>query len=541
MKMMRFLNSHAVSTRGHPILEYTYISVAFLIMLLLSGIVFGWSSLMLVLQAEGVYSELCVDPPAPIGSESGAVCAAQSLRFDLVFVFALLAIYLPTPFHGWMLDRFGARISNAFSSTCIILGFIMFAFGYHTTTLDLISPAIMLIATGGMGVMLSMLTIARIKPDYISIILAFYNVGFDSSPIVFYIYVKLYQSFHITPKVFFLAYTTLPILSLLLSIFWPKGYGEPQGKEGQNDENTVSQNNLANGLELSMDTLNSPSSSSSETDSELNNEENDSVKLELDLDSDFKKNSQNTGLNTPTDMDESDVELSASEMESNKEIVVETSELGPTDLYSLPFVDQLKTREAILLWLVHAVFSFWLSSYMGSVQSRLTSIEPPSEEVNQKIKKYTETFGLILSLAFLSAPIIGYAIHKLKLMRALFVGIGMAILWSLCQFLPSINLQIITFIVFALVRAWYYSIIFNAVTHLFGWTNVGKLWGVGNALAGVVTFGFYGVSWAVINLLDGSYVIPNIAAVLSFSSTLLVGFYLLRRKQNWEKQQQLGQ
>jgi LAT3 family solute carrier family 43 protein 3 len=397
------------------------------------------------------------------------------------------------------MDNRGARLTNAVSSTAISLGLIVFAFGYHTRQLDLLIPSLILVAGGGSGVLLCILTLGQIRTEYISIVLSLYNVAFDSSPIVFYVYVKLYKAFGVTPKQFFLFYSIIPILCILLSLFWPKGIGAPKKAKSSDDSDPDKT------LELeSVETEQT-------TDTSSNGSNGDSSQVRLD----------EIESKTP-----SEVEIASEEQSQG-------SELGSKILFDFPFKVQLFTKESIYLCIFHTTFSFWLSTYMGSIQSRLTAISPGPEFV-PKIESYSETFGLVLSLAFVASPFIGYSIYKLKLVNSLFVCITLAIVWSAWKFVPSIDLQLVAFVLFAIVRAWYYSIIFNIVTQLFGWTNVGKLWGVYSVIAGISSLGFYGVSWSVVNLWHGSYVFPNIVETIMIVGSLSFAIFVKRRKQAFD-------
>lgn len=539
MRLGQILDRYSIDTSNRPWLQYFYTFLAFLLVLSMSGIVYGWSSLLLVLEDEGVYSELCTSNSTasvastaadslPLWSKmvrstlrrdslaiqtnatSTTTCAARSLRFDLVFLMGVLAVFIFSPFHGWTMDTLGARILTMIAACAMLCGLIMFSFGYHTQKLDLLAPSLMFIAAGGMGILMAMFSMARIMPKYISIILALLNVGFDSSPIVFYIYVKIYQAHpSVSPRIFFLAYCAIPILALLLSVFWPKGVGEPKPS--------------------------STKPSDDESASKRHNEDADALAISVEMDSinDTEANGPTTANGNASSQKKDIEDISEVEAETNAEHT-ETSELGPTNLFRLSFKEQFKTKESLFFCLFHITFSFWLSSYMGSVQPRLKAIQPLTTEVDAKIETFTETFGLVLSLAFLSAPFIGYAIYRLKLLKAIFVCVALAIAWSLAQFLPTINLQVVTFILFAVLRAWYYSVIFNTITHIFGWDNAGTLWGVYNVFAGVITLGFYGVSWAVINLWHGSYTIPNLAAVATLIASLLFPMFLAQKKKAYE-------
>lgn len=65
--------------------------------LLTSGVVFGWSALLILLEKEGVYLELCElnDP----------LCAARKTRFELIFTAASTVFALSVWPTGFILDR----------------------------------------------------------------------------------------------------------------------------------------------------------------------------------------------------------------------------------------------------------------------------------------------------------------------------------------------------------------------------------------------------------------------------------------------------
>lgn len=521
-KLKHFYRNATINTTGSFPLQLGYVCLGLFFVLLSSGLVFGWASLLLVFQAEGVYAELCdnnnsTTPVAvPMASQgimsfvtnsrraymaqtapvaSTELCDAQTLRFDLIYLLGLLAIFFPNPLLGWIGDHFGARVLLMCSATMLSLGSIFFAFGYHTSKLDMLMPGLMFTAAGGMGFILSILPFGKLIPAYVSSIVAFYSVAFDSSPLVYYIYVKVYQAYGLSPRTFFLSYLTIPLLALCMTLFfWPRGVGEPEDEEATKASDP-------NSLELST--------TDSTTDSQSTS---DNVTLDLDA----------TTTNTAVDLDS---EL-AKEPVKAEELV---SELGPTDLYLLPFKEQLFRKESFFLCLLHINCSFWLSAYMGSIQARLKGMNDDMEEV----ESYTEAFGLVLSLAFLCAPLVGYSIYKLKILKSTLVCVTLALFWMLAQFLPF-KVQIGTFILFAFVRAWYYSISFNLLTQIFGWKNVGKLWGLYNAASGFFAFSYYGISWMVVHWLDGSFFIINIISTIMFAANFLFYFYFKVRKDRYE-------
>lgn len=508
-----------IDVSGYPSLRYFYITLGFVLLLTMSGLFFGWSSIVLIFQQEGVYSELCNNssPSAPAIGPSGpappvtngsnvapvfddtTMCKAQELRFNLVFNVGLLGMFMFSPFYGYIVDAYGSRASTSIASALTAAGFMCVAFGYHTATLDLLIPGFLLISGGGYGSVISLMPLGKLLPNYVPIVLSLYNIAFDSSPLIFYLYVKVYQVHRITPHVFFLAFLILPLISLVLSIFWPRGYGEPASSKTTKDS---SSSNTLDEIEL-------------ENTAKHESEHHDSEQVTLDLDA------------APSDAKTIDSE----------QPIEETSELGPTNLFHVPFKKQLFSIESIGCCAFHVNYTFWLSSFMGSIQPRLSALDPThgaDPAITEKIVSYTETFGLVLSLIFLVAPLIGWSIYRLKMVNSVFVHVGLAMAWSISKLVPSLEFQIVTFVIFAIVRAWYYSIIYNIVTQLFGWGNVGKIWGIYAVISGCFSFIFYGVSWCVVNFWNGSYLIPNIIELLMITASMSFAVFLWIRKRNWE-------
>lgn len=71
--------------------------VVSLITCLSSGLIFGWSSLLLIYNREGVHSERCNGEPAP--------CDASNLRLSLIYTVSAAVFVFSTPFIGLALVR----------------------------------------------------------------------------------------------------------------------------------------------------------------------------------------------------------------------------------------------------------------------------------------------------------------------------------------------------------------------------------------------------------------------------------------------------
>lgn len=564
--LAKVVKTSEVDVAGRSWLIYLYIFLGLLGSLLLSGLVYGWSSLILIFQQEGVYSELCQStaPGSPLMAPvanytvpsnsnmsvpvfaANEMCPEQELRFNFVFNIALLGNFVPTPLYGYIMDTYGARPTLLSGLACIIASFLFVAFGYHTSSTDLLIPGFTLMMTGGYGLILSLFTFSTLKAQYSSFIFAIYSVAFDSSPVVFYLYVKLYSDWPISPRTFFLVFLTVPVLFTLLAVLWPKGIGEPAktANTATNDQKMAELELFPSTAAKSPETT-SPNGSADDTprlDLDLEGtatttEPDDSQGVTLDFDSPTPSPAESS---TSNDAQQVELDVTRESTPSAEPLSLYTSELGPTDLFDLPFKQQLLTKESLGVCGFHTVNAYWISTYMGSISSRLSAMDPShgtDPEIAEKILRYTEAFGLVLSLVIFAAPIIGYAIYRLKLARAVLVNSILAILWSACKFVPSIDFQIVAFVIFVVLRAWYYSIVFNTVTQLFGWRNAGKIWGLWSVVAGLVALSFSGVSWCVVNLWNGSYLYPDIVEFLMMVATSGFGIMLVVRKARWEKTQ----
>ena len=65
--------------------------------LLTSGVIFGWSALLILMENEGVYSELC---------ELSTSCAERTERFELIYTAASTVFALSVWPTGFILDRY---------------------------------------------------------------------------------------------------------------------------------------------------------------------------------------------------------------------------------------------------------------------------------------------------------------------------------------------------------------------------------------------------------------------------------------------------
>ncbi|CCK72290.1 Fmp42p KNAG_0J02090 [Huiozyma naganishii CBS 8797] len=177
--------------------------------LLSAGIIFGFAAFKIVLIEEGVYSDLCSDPHVP-GEKA---CVKQDLKLNYMFtVSAGLTNVMALPV-GYILDHYGPRISGFIGSIGISMGALFFIFAKRLyPVIDPYLIGYMFLAAGGPFVFISCFQLANSFPAKSGAILAVLTGAFDTSSALFLGYRLFYQkiSTSLTLGKFFTLYLTVP-------------------------------------------------------------------------------------------------------------------------------------------------------------------------------------------------------------------------------------------------------------------------------------------------------------------------------------------
>ena len=592
----RFFDRTQVDWEHSEVLGWFYICVGIGFMLLLAGVLYGWSSLLVVLYASGVYAELCssnsttnasvalvtnewihtisqsISPrvslmrqveqwkisastSAPVSNGSSALCIEQELRLNLAYVAGIATFMCAGPLTGFLMDWRGSRFSVGVWSTFALLGVLLFAFGSNTVVFDAVIPATVLMGLGTSGILISAYSLTKMKPKYVSMVFAFLSIAFDSSTSVFYAYMMIWEATKLPLKTFFLIYSSVPLLGILWSLFfWPRGVGEPlhhsNSKEkfadseldfqAKDPEDPPEQSGDSNGKENSKHSKSTTSEESTEVATEDPSQEDQSANSE---DSNQSELSSTLEEALSSQMSENfDAEHTAQENQSSKEVSEDLQHLkfGSTHLFGLPFLSQVKSFEWIFYTIYFTLYTFWLNAYFGSVQSRLQYFDPTKQN-SGLILTMVEVLGICLSAAFVFAPIVGLVIQKIGLEWSIFVLAVIGTAWSVLQFVPIILAQISTFILFAIFRAYFYSITMNLLSQLIGWTHIGKAYGLAGLVAGLISFLYPPLVSEVYRDWGGSFTIPTILETISISFGFAFWLYLRWRRISYLRKHTLSQ
>jgi len=160
--------------------------------LLLTGVVFGWSSLQIMLRSEGVYE--CKETDEDDDDES---CPHQSIRFSLVFTIAQFGFGVAGPIVGLLLDdpRFGVIVVGNLGCLLVGVGLLLIANLPNTSSGDgMIIPGMALIGAGGPTVFYPMLRRADAFTGYEGHVITLLNALFDGSAALFAVLLICYEA-----------------------------------------------------------------------------------------------------------------------------------------------------------------------------------------------------------------------------------------------------------------------------------------------------------------------------------------------------------
>lgn len=397
------------------------VSVVLLSDLLFTGLIFGWAPLLLLLQDENQYSELCPDGIAP--------CEAQENRLNLLFALASFAVNAGALPVGIFLDYCGPKMSIIVAAIVEIVGLVLMAVA-DSKTFDVFLPGYILLAVGGQITMLASFPASFLVLEYQTAILAGISCLFDGSSIIFLALYSLTNAFPqvLTRQILFISYAILAgVIYLILIGLWHVN----QDKLKPQEHPTI------------------PQDESPLLDTKHTAKLMDKYRIE------YGSLSEDSLL-SPTRA----VECFAS------------GEAGRT-LRDYPLNRQILTFEFGFGLLFASIQILRTNVYIGTNNKLLKNYGDAAHG-----NFYTKLFGLILPLGFIFVPAIDFAVEQHGLVISLLVTTLLGICFNTLALIPNLLVQSVVFFIFTAYRAFLYAVIsaFNAKT--FGLVNLGTIIGI---------------------------------------------------------------
>ncbi|CCD27287.1 Fmp42p NDAI_0K00960 [Naumovozyma dairenensis CBS 421] len=460
--------------QGSKSLHVSQICCATLWCLLSSGIIFGFAALKPILISEGIYSEFCLNPESNQIDTiiKSAICSAQDLKLNFIFTASAGITNMMALPVGWILDTYGPRITGIIGSFFLTLGALLFIF--HATFVTFIDPYIsgyIMLSVGGPFVFISCFQLANIFPRRSGSVLALLTGAFDSSSALFLGYRVFYQkvnpSFNLSK--FFTLYLIVPLFIFIcqVTIMPHESYKTCGNVAKITVEGLDESGHLVEGDDGSM----------------LVPDPNERELLIAQLEDDEQREPSQFHR-------ESGIPLGRrkSVLETYVETKLEEKSGGIFGvLHGYSVIDQLKTPWFYLLLIFAIISMIRINYFIATIRSQeeyLLGDELLASKIN-------EIFDLALPIGgVLSIPFIGVLLDHVKTFNVLKLLSCMSVIIAVLGLIPnSFFLNLIGILVLVIFRPFYYTVISDYATKVFGFETFGTVYGLLICISGICNMG----------------------------------------------------
>lgn len=449
--------------------------------LMLTGLIFGWAPLLLLLQDEGQYHELCPN-------SSGPTCVAQENRLNLIFAVAAVTVNVGALPVGMFMDKTGPRATIAVAALIEVAGLSMLAVA-ESQTFDVFVPAYALIAFGGCITMMSSYPASFLIMRYQTAILAAISCLFDGSSVVFLVLYAAHERFGWTRRGLLLGMAAVATgIYLLLIFLW--GLNEKSLRLKQNPG-------------ICKESVN--------------------VTLEPKrvLVDDHAK-----------DITYGSVE--GQQTSSERLPMLPKSEKDASAAFRHVDIDlakQIKSFEFAFIVAYAAVQMLRATVYIGTTNKLLENYGDRGHDY-----LYTKAFSFILPMGFLFVPFIDYLVETRGLSKALQFTNVLGVLYNIIELVPILPMQCIAFLLFTAFRAFLYAIISAFTAKTFGLKNMGSLMGIIFSVGSISSLCEYPAVYISNVVFGGDLIVLNVLSLLSCVLMIPLTMYLRKYEHDNEEQ-----
>lgn len=472
-------------------LKFVYLTFVVSQCVLASGVIFGWSALLSILQRDGVYEEFC-------NENEILPCTEQKQKLAIIFTVAAAASTISQLPMGIILDRFGPRFTVLMATIFSILGALLFAFS-DSKSFDFYIVGFSLIGWMGPAYTSSAANISNLFPNYKATIVSLFPGSFNLGSVLFLVFDLFHQNQIATFRSMMIIYSFVLAIFGIASIWI---YPDSPYKLG---DKLAIRSSLSDVLPARFHKANNNSSIDyAKLDSKVQLTQQLSI-----LDLKQPQPEEHVELDQ-TPKEEENVELS--EMNNQQQIVETSTKDVP---FSMRLYDASTLKAQVIsveyAWLLtfHIITNLRLNFLVGTFNDQMKSTLPPNE-ANMAIT-FNSSFLPVGSIFVL---IVGRLMDKYGSPSTFALIFSHTILYGLLILIPSLEFAIFTSVVVSAGRAFLFGGWWAYIAKFMGFKRYGKLGGIANFFAGIVNLtGQYGLIWIVYNLFDGSFFFANLMAV----------------------------
>lgn len=414
-----------MDTGSHPY-RFLYVVFAIFQCFLGAGIIFGWTSLVPMLEKERIYNELC--------KTGEAICQAQSDRLQYSFTMAGSASMWSNLLLGIVFDKFGPRVTKSISLVLLIIGALLMGSAHYRINgegPDLLLMGMVLVGFSGPGIQLSGIHISNLFPEATALVACFIVGGLQLSFLIFTLFDLAYTQLGLAKSTIFEVYTVVVFLSLIGTVLTEPDTPFEETGAGEQHE------------------LLSP----------------------MRLPSVFKEEEASLLLSTP-------------ELEKyRRRHRLPTDEVFfDGDLHNRSFRTQVLSKPFLLITFYFSILSLWCNFFLGSITALLRWKQLPETEVASLLEKLA--FVLPGSVVFI--PVVGYLLETCGYTYSSLFCTVVALVFTTMLSSSSSGWIVAGFVTYAFFRTIMFPLLFAYLGHRFGFQHFGALSGIAFCIGGLV-------------------------------------------------------
>ncbi|SMN22090.1 similar to Saccharomyces cerevisiae YMR221C FMP42 Putative protein of unknown function [Maudiozyma saulgeensis] len=419
--------------------------------LLASGIIFGFAALKPVLVQEGVYADVC---PTGYNSNIDEPCQQQDMKLNSMFtVSSALTNMMALPV-GWILDKKGPRVCGLIGSFILFAGCLMFINGNSLKSyVDSYLIGYVALAIAGPFVFISCFQLANCFPKRSGSILALLTGSFDSSSALFLVYRLTYKKSQNTFSLskFFKLYMLVPCFIFICQIMiMPHTSYKTLGTVAKLGVEELDEN----GNIISDEPVINSGQEGRENDHNSRNEE----------------------------------EPLLTRRKSNLEIAAESGLKQSTGgifgiLHENTALEQISSPWFYLMLLYAGIIMVRINYFIATIRAQ----EEYLLDDKEKSIALNHIFDILLPIGGVGAvPFIGMILDNMKTLNVIkLLGYISVLVGGLGIITHSFTFNLVGIILFALYRPFYYTVVSDYCSKVFGFTTFGTVYGLLTCLCGI--------------------------------------------------------